>query len=261
LNEPAKPVDAAVLERSGMPLYMQVAGLLRKRLEAGFWRMGDQLPIIDALMAEYGVSRVTMRQALAELERDSLVKRGRGRGTFVTRDLTKERWLIVPTEWSALITHVDSLNSRFVQLESSAQQPPAPICAGGISARYWHMRRVNYTGGGTPYSLTNLYLEQGIFERNAKAYASRPILPLLAQHLGRSLGKATQRLTVSTADIETARHLQISVGMPVVDVLRRVWNRAGSMVCVVDARYSARHLSIETILHAPAGARRVRKRS
>ncbi len=261
MNPPSKPGDAAVLERSGIPLYMQVAGLLRKRLEAGVWRRGDQLPIIDALRAEYGVSRVTMRQALAELEGDKLVKRGRGRGTFVTRDVTKERWLIVPTEWSALIRHVDSLNSRFVQLESSAQQPPAPICADGNSARYWHMRRVNYTGGGTPYSLTNVYLEQGIFERNAKAYASRPILPLLARQLGRSLGKATQRLTVSTADIETARHLQISVGMPVVDVLRTVWNRAGTIVCVVDARYSARHLSIETVLYTPARAKHPRKRS
>lgn len=255
MNQLSRSVGASVLERTGIPLYIQVAGLLRKKLEAGFWRIGDQLPIIDALMAEYGVSRVTMRQALAELESDSLVKRGQGRGTFVTRDATKERWLIVPTEWDALVRHVDRLDRRnwhFVQLASGAQQPPAAVGSEGLAARYWYSRRVNFIDD-TPYSLANTYLEQGIYEKNAETCASRPILPVVTRHLRRSIGRATQRLTVSTADIETARHLQISVGMPVVDVLRLVWNRAGTMVYVADLRYSARYLSIETILYASSG--------
>ena len=60
--------NSTSLGREGVSLYRQIAGLLRRKLEQGVWKMGDQLPTLEALMLEYGVSRVTMRQAVALLE-------------------------------------------------------------------------------------------------------------------------------------------------------------------------------------------------
>lgn len=246
------PIDdqlvAPSLVRNGVPLYVQVAGLLRRRLEGGDWRLGEYLPAIEALTQEYRVSRVTMRQALAELEVENLVRRSQGKGTLVTRDATQERWLILPTEWNALIAHIDGLGSRAVTLVSDFSMPPPEAGRDGLAAKYWHTRRVNYTGT-TPYSLTSVYLDQATHARDADAYSNGPVLPLLARRLKRSMGKAVQRLAVSTADLEVARQLQVAVGTPVVEVIRIVWDRAGRMVYVADVRYHARHLRIETILH------------
>jgi GntR family transcriptional regulator len=68
---------------SPLPAYFQVAQDLRRRIREGEWRAGQKIaPELD-LTREYGVSRVTVRQALAELAKDDLLERKRGSGTYV----------------------------------------------------------------------------------------------------------------------------------------------------------------------------------
>jgi len=64
-------------------LYRQVEAILRDQIADGQLRAGDRLPAEDALRAQFGVSRGTLRQALDGLERDGLVERSQGRGTYV----------------------------------------------------------------------------------------------------------------------------------------------------------------------------------
>lgn len=73
----AEPLDG------DFSLYRQVETILRGEIADGVLRPGDRLPSEEALRAEYGVSRGTLRQALEALERDGLIDRTRGRGTFV----------------------------------------------------------------------------------------------------------------------------------------------------------------------------------
>jgi GntR family transcriptional regulator len=68
---------------SPLPVYFQIALDLRRRLEAGEWATGERIAAETALADEYDVSRVTIRQALAELVKDDLLERHRGSGTFV----------------------------------------------------------------------------------------------------------------------------------------------------------------------------------
>ena len=73
-----------VVDRSSpLPAYFQVAQDLRRRIELGEWRTGDRIAPEVVLADEYGVSRVTVRQALAELVKDDLLERKRGSGTYV----------------------------------------------------------------------------------------------------------------------------------------------------------------------------------
>ena len=48
------------LQSSPIPRYLQIADLLRKRIGRGQWRTGEQLPTLEALVAEFGVARVTV---------------------------------------------------------------------------------------------------------------------------------------------------------------------------------------------------------
>lgn len=65
------------------PLYQQLRSLLRDRIESGFYRSGDAFPSESALIAEYSMSRITVRRAISELQREGLVVTRHGAGTFV----------------------------------------------------------------------------------------------------------------------------------------------------------------------------------
>jgi GntR family transcriptional regulator len=78
------------------PLWYQVEQAIRAIVKSGEWATGDQIPAEDRLCAMFGVSRITLRHALRNLEEHGLLRREHGRGTFVrsttlvagTRELT-----------------------------------------------------------------------------------------------------------------------------------------------------------------------------
>ncbi len=78
-TDPAQVVDRG----SPLPVYFQIATDVRRRIDAGEWSTGERIAPELALAREYDVSRVTVRQALAELVKDDLLERRRGSGTYV----------------------------------------------------------------------------------------------------------------------------------------------------------------------------------
>jgi GntR family transcriptional regulator len=65
------------------PLYRQVADALRQKIESGEYEPGTQLPTEDELIAEYRMSRNTVRNAIKDLATAGLVETRHGIGTFV----------------------------------------------------------------------------------------------------------------------------------------------------------------------------------
>ncbi|MFJ8439834.1 GntR family transcriptional regulator [Kitasatospora griseola] len=70
-------------DRSSTPLYRTLARRLQERIDSGTYPAGARLPSEPELSAEFGVNRLTVRQAVAELERAAAVEIRRGVGTFV----------------------------------------------------------------------------------------------------------------------------------------------------------------------------------
>ncbi|MET7398541.1 GntR family transcriptional regulator [Dactylosporangium sp. NPDC005572] len=97
----SRPLDPS----TGVPLHMQVEEDLRRRIEAREWVPGERIPGEEHLGEAYGVSRITMRQAIGRLVSRGLLVRERGRGTFV-RD----------TALVAGARHVTSFTSELAQL-------------------------------------------------------------------------------------------------------------------------------------------------
>ncbi len=71
----------------GVALHHQISTLIEDMVASGRLRDGDQLPTEEELRAQYGVSRVTVQRALQSLEERGLLKRQRGRGTYVSAPL------------------------------------------------------------------------------------------------------------------------------------------------------------------------------
>jgi GntR family transcriptional regulator len=74
---------AAIDRRSPIPFYFQLTELLTREIATGRWAVGERLPSEPAICEQFGVSRTTVRQALAALESAGLIRREKGRGTFV----------------------------------------------------------------------------------------------------------------------------------------------------------------------------------
>lgn len=72
---------------SPVPLYHQVFSILSQRIKDGTYAVGARFSTEDQLVAEFGVSRATVRQALDEMDRAGLITRRQGRGTFVATRL------------------------------------------------------------------------------------------------------------------------------------------------------------------------------
>lgn len=68
---------------SPIPAYQQIAGDISKRIIQREWHVDEKLPSEMELSQCYGVSRVTLRQAMAQLEKDDIIEKFQGKGAFV----------------------------------------------------------------------------------------------------------------------------------------------------------------------------------
>jgi GntR family transcriptional regulator len=86
---PAARIDRA----SPVPFYFQLRKALSEEIATGRWKPGDRLPSEPDICKHFDVSRTTVRQALAELEVEGMIRRDKGRGTFVALPRTASWFL------------------------------------------------------------------------------------------------------------------------------------------------------------------------
>ena len=78
-----RTVAAMIDPSADRAVFRQLADLLRAQIESGELGPGEPLPSELRLAQEYGISRTTVRQAIAQLRTEGLVNVERPRGTFV----------------------------------------------------------------------------------------------------------------------------------------------------------------------------------
>src|SRR5712692_9461218 len=80
---PPTAPSATPLPGGRAPLYTRLRQAIRDRVASGEWRPGDQIPTIRQLGELYGVSRITVVQALDTLAHEGVLIRWQGKGIFV----------------------------------------------------------------------------------------------------------------------------------------------------------------------------------
>lgn len=108
---------------SPIPLYFQLKGLLLEEISSGRWPPGTRFPSEPEIGTHFDVSRTTVRHALDELESEGLIRRERGRGTFVN-DRFPEAWFLQSSQgfYDEAVSTGHRVNSRVLRLE--VEEPP-----------------------------------------------------------------------------------------------------------------------------------------
>ncbi len=203
-----------LLKNRAIPFYYQIANLLRRRIEEGELGPGDKLPRELDLAKSFGVSRVTLRQALSILEADGLLDRERGNGTFVAKSLNSPEKIkltgIIEQNLSGEQAH------RLISVEDV---PPLQrleeffhISSQDRLTRIRRLRMVD----DIPFCYTMNFLPPKLAKKiTREVIEHRSMLDIIKKQLRIPLGKIRQTFEARIADSEVAGHLSIGILDPV----------------------------------------------
>ena len=227
---------STLYDRSRAPLYVQVASVMRQRVNSRRWAEGERISTLEELEEEFGVARVTIRQAIELLRAEGLLQAQQGRGTFVSGRPANNRWFNLATDFDSLVESIRNnvLKRVFTQRDA---EPPALLPTEGSPAKtYTFLRSVQFNGG-KPFSVVNLHLDQRLFLRDSKRFTRSAALPKIVEMEDVVITHAYQRFTIGVADPETAELLEIGLGEPTADCQLTVLDDNDIAIYVADIHY------------------------
>ena len=107
MTTPSLIVPHIMLDRdSKTPLWQQLRDQLRQQIVAGKFGVNAQLPTEAELGAAHGVSRIVVRECLADLVRSGLVYKIQGKGAFISAPKREDDFV------STLLAHSDEMRLK-----------------------------------------------------------------------------------------------------------------------------------------------------
>lgn len=201
-----------------VPLYHQLASLLRERIERGEWGENERLPGEHELAAVCGVSRITTRRALDELEAAGLIRRQRGRGSFVRGTAARERPLTAPLGELMAGLELMARETEVRVLACERAEPPRQVAALLGRGPLLRVERLRLRKGRAfAHYLSYTRTSDPRFSR--EALARKPRIALFRE-LGLAIRRVEQFLGAAAAEGEIASRLGLHPGAPLLTLER-----------------------------------------
>ncbi len=213
-------MEGVEIKLSTANLYERVGEDLLNRIRRGDFRPGEMLPTEKELCLQYGVSRITIRRAVAELASQFLVVRKRGIGTVVTNRVADRRAF----RFTGFLENRASLKADPL---SNVAEPADQEVAGRLQVKRGSMVRhirVVTKRNGAVFTYSDAYTVDlpGLRGTDDDYRASEAPGYAIGARLGRRIERAEQELDAAAVDSTIAKHLGIPKGTPVLRA-RRVY--------------------------------------
>ncbi|GHT89652.1 transcriptional regulator [Betaproteobacteria bacterium] len=221
----------AVFRHNAQPLYAQIKESLRERILEGDYREHERIPSESELMSRYGVSRITVRQALSDLENEQLIFRIPGKGSFVLRPKPTQQLVRLQGFAEAMSSLGLETHNRLISLMPIDADPAmASRLQVPEGSPLSEIRRVRYADHA-PISLDVTYVRRTLGLRLAREdLANRDIFVIIENDYQTPLGHADLRINAINADSALSALLHIPVGAPILRMERLTWSKAGQPI-------------------------------
>ncbi|ERS00501.1 MAG: GntR family transcriptional regulator [Pseudomonadota bacterium] len=214
-------------EHSPLPLYVQIRDRLRRDILDGTYQVHERLPSENEMMGVFGVSRITIRQALRDLHNEGLVFSAQGKGTFVSKPKAVQNVQRLEGFGEAMAAQGYEASARVLSIQQ-LKAPKAVVAALDLQPGEdtIEVKRVRYLNR-SPVCIENSYFPMDIGRRMFGLDLSGDIFPMLENLFGIPLGGADISLDAIMADDEAQQFLNLKTGEAILRVERLTHNRDG----------------------------------
>ncbi len=215
-----------------LPLHISISEKLRHQINSGDYLPGEKLPSEHQLMKTFGVSRITVRQAVTNLVNQGLARSQQGKGVFVTPQTKTAYSLSSPLVFleqdiagKGIQLSFDNLTFRKVRppievqlaLQLTADLPSQPNQkSAGHSAKptaYLQKKLLRMDGAAGALDITYILLELG--QQLGKQLKQQMTFPTLENN-GIPIEKIDATIECTHADYETSDYLEVPLGHPLI---------------------------------------------
>lgn len=241
-------------------LHGQLADDLQRRIRAGEWPVGASLPSEKALSEETGVSRHTLRHALATLRDRGLLEMRQGAPTKVI-SCTQPR--VYSQDFNTLrevlrypaSTVRENNHESYIECDAKLQ----PLLQAPLGSSWYHIGAVRRDEAlDKPVAWADIYI-LGKFARvtKLKNHPREIVFEQIERHFGVSIDRALVEVQAASLTREHAAYLDAPVGSPCLVITRRYFDSAGHPFEVTVTRHVPDRFNFSLELRSvgrPAGA-------
>lgn len=214
-----------IREDSPVTLYYQLMEILKAKILRNEWSLGEKLPSEAELCEEYGVSRITVRQALAALEREGLIVRKQGLGTFVSIPKIEQ--------------NLASFYSFSQEFKKRGLKPRTEVVDFSVERADAHLRQIFNLGAESavyrftrlrlasevPIAIESTYLPVSLFPGLTKEILTEsPLYEVMNIHYGITANSAQESFGAVALGEEEASIFGLPVGAPALDLERLAYS-------------------------------------
>jgi GntR family transcriptional regulator len=213
--------DHKLVPFSAAPLYSQLKELLRTRILNGSYPSHSQMPSESELGKAYKVSRITVRQALNDLQKEGLIFKIHGKGTFVAKpkafqNVSRLQGLAESMSQMGYEVINQLRSFKFINANSTVAQR-LNLAEGTLVAEIKRVRLVNRE----PISLETTYVLENIGKQLEKSdLVTRDIFLIIENDCAIALGHADLAIDSALAPAELAHALGVEEGSPILRIER-----------------------------------------
>lgn len=235
---------------SSAPLHVQLETLLRQRIASDHWQQGERIPSEREIMQLSGVSRATVRQALASLVHEGILQKDHGRGTFV-------RHTRYETSLQIVYSFSEQLRSVGVTLTDEILERDVVPAPPDLAARLTvapdtpliYIRRLRWAGT-IPMMINVAYMPYMYCPDLLREPFDQSLYRLLTEKYNLPILNATDRLEAIAADRDMAALLRVRRGHPLMYVERTAFTRNHTVLHIGSNYIRGDMCSFRSDMHA-----------
>ncbi|HIY56965.1 MAG TPA: GntR family transcriptional regulator [Candidatus Tetragenococcus pullicola] len=195
-----------------LPVYLQIHDTIKEKIESHYWEIGDRLPSERELSEKFGVSRMTLRQAIQTLADEGILERKIGSGTYVASQKVQEKMAGTTSFTEIMLAQGKKPSSKtityFMTKPSTSEQEKLHLSE---KDEILKMERIRFADD-VPicYEIASIpgYLIDGF----SKDEVSSSLYKILEEKGNRKIGAANQTITALNASERIAEYLELKKG-------------------------------------------------